>query len=81
MSFLKRPSENYCTGIEDFVCPSVEYMVCEECGGRVEIWSDEDEGECLDCGAKYVKKEGIPSCLEYCEYAMRCKGIIMSRKR
>ncbi len=56
-------------------------MVCEECGGRVEIWSDEDDGECLDCGAKYVKKEELPSCLEYCEYADRCKGIIISRKR
>lgn len=81
MSFLKRPSENYCPGIEDFVRSSVEYMVCEECGGRVEIWSDEDDGECLDCGAKYVKKEELPSCLEYCEYADRCKGIIISRKR
>lgn len=79
MSFIRRPSENYCPGISDFVRPTVNYEVCEECGGRVEIWSDEDEGVCLDCGAKYIKKEKTPSCLEYCEYAEKCKGIILAK--
>jgi len=35
----------------------------------------------MDCGAKHRKKEETPSCLEYCEYAGVCKGIIMSRRR
>jgi hypothetical protein len=81
MSFIKRPSENYCPGISDFIRPTVNYEVCEECGGRVEVWSDEEEGVCLDCGAKYTKKEKTLSCLEYCEYADKCKGIIMSKTR
>jgi DNA-directed RNA polymerase subunit RPC12/RpoP len=27
------------------------YVKCHVCGGTVEIWSDEDAGVCLDCGA------------------------------
>ena len=81
MSFLKRPSENYCPGISDYIRPTVGYEKWEECGGRVEFWSDEVEGVCLDCGAKFRKKEETPSCLEYCDYASVCKGIIMSRRR
>ena len=80
-SLIRRPSESYCPGIQDFVRPSVQYEVCEKCGGRVEVWSDEGEGECLDCGAKWEKKEKTLSCLEYCDYADQCKGIIMSKKR
>jgi hypothetical protein len=81
LSFIRRPSESYCPGIEDFVRPSVKYGKCKVCEGRVEIWSDEDRGVCLDCGARSEENENTPSCLEYCEYADRCKGIIMSKKR
>lgn len=45
----------------------------------MEVWSDEDKGKCIDCGADYEKEEKTPSCLEYCDYAEQCKGIIMSR--
>jgi A2L zinc ribbon domain len=81
LSFIRRPSEAFCPGIQDFVRPTVSYEVCKKCGGRVEVWSDEDEGVCLDCGAKWERKEKMPSCLDYCEYADKCKGIIMSKKR
>jgi len=56
MSFIKRPSENYCPGISDYVRPSVDYEECTECGGRVEFWSDEAEGVCLDCGPSTGRK-------------------------
>jgi hypothetical protein len=81
VSFLKRPSENTCPGIEEFVRPTVSYEVCEKCGGRVEVWSDEDHGVCLDCGERQAKEDPSPSCLEYCEYAPKCKGIIMRKRR
>ena len=81
MSFLKRPSENYCPGISDFVRPKVDYEKCPKCGGRLEFWSDEEKGVCLDCGELVEKEEHTPSCLEYCEYADKCKGIIMSKKK
>jgi hypothetical protein len=28
---------------------SMTYDKCDSCGGRVEVWNDEDTGVCLDC--------------------------------
>ena len=42
----------------------------------MEIWSDEAEGVCLDCGAAWTRPEKEASCLDYCEYADKCKEII-----
>jgi hypothetical protein len=47
----------------------------------VEIWSDEEKGVCLDCGAEWARPEKDASCLEYCEYADKCREIINSKKR
>lgn len=47
----------------------------------MEIWSDEDKGVCLDCGAEWERTDREVSCLEYCEYADKCRGIIMSKRR
>jgi hypothetical protein len=46
----------------------------------VEIWSDEDVAECTECGAEWRRPDKNSSCLEYCEYADKCRGIINSRK-
>ena len=80
MTFIQAPKENYCPGIEDFVRPSVAYEVCVSCGGRVEIWSDEDSGLCSDCNAEWTKPDKEVSCLDYCEYAETCQEIIETRK-
>ncbi len=56
------------------------YEVCKTCGGRVDVWSDEDKGSCLDCDAKWEKKEKAPSYLDYSAYAAKCKGIIMMKR-
>jgi hypothetical protein len=45
----------------------------------VEIWSDEDAGVCLDCGAEWKRAEENASCLDYCEYADKCREIIKAR--
>ena len=29
------------------------YVECDVCGGRVEVWDDEDASVCLDCGAEW----------------------------
>ena len=29
------------------------YVECDVCGGRVEVWNDEDTSVCLDCGAEW----------------------------
>ena len=80
MSFINPPSKNHCPGISDYIRPSVKYKTCEKCGGRVEVWSDEETGICIDCGAKITTEEKAPPCLEYCDYAVICKGIIMQKK-
>ena len=65
-----------CPGIRDFIRPTMKYVKCHLCGGDVEIWSDEDTGACINCGAEWVKPDKEASCLEYCEYADKCKEII-----
>jgi hypothetical protein len=32
---------------------SMVYVECDGCGGRVEVWNDEDASICLDCGAEW----------------------------
>jgi len=65
-----------CPGIRDFVRPTMKYVKCHVCGEDVEIWSDEDTGICLECGADWVKPVNEASCLDYCEYADKCREII-----
>jgi len=54
----------------------MKYVKCHECGGDVEIWSDEDSGFCMDCNAEWTKPDKEVSCLDYCEYADACREII-----
>jgi DNA-directed RNA polymerase subunit RPC12/RpoP len=68
-----------CPGISNFIRPKPEYIPCVNCGSSVEIWTDEEETDCPNCGAKVSRK--VQSCLDYCEYAEECKKIIAERKR
>ena len=79
---VKRPqpsSPQTCPGIREFLRPTMAYVRCHVCGGTVEIWSDEDAGVCLDCGAEWKRAEENASCLDYCEYADKCREIIKAR--
>ena len=66
-----------CPGLNDYVRPKPEYKTCPECSSDVEIWSDEDESECSDCGNKIFRK--VESCLKWCEYSQKCKQIIQEK--
>jgi hypothetical protein len=59
----------------------MSYVKCHSCGGDVEIWSDEEKGVCLVCGAEWARPDKEASCLDYCEYANKCREIINSKKR
>ncbi|NOZ82621.1 MAG: hypothetical protein GXN98_02210 [Euryarchaeota archaeon] len=48
-------------------------MRCPKCGAEVEIWSDETEAECEECGT-VVKKTRENLCINWCEYAEKCVG-------
>lgn len=70
-----------CPGIRKFVRPVPEYFKCPNCGGTVEIWSDEDVGICDTCNKELGRPEKEQSCLEWCEYADKCREIINRMKR
>ncbi len=59
-----------CPGLENHLRPKPQYITCPNCGGDLEIWTDEDEADCLDCGTKVYRD--IQSCLDWCEYADEC---------
>jgi DNA-directed RNA polymerase subunit RPC12/RpoP len=46
---------------------------CPNCGAEVEMFSDELRIKCRKCG-KYVYKEQVPSCIEWCASARQCLG-------
>ncbi|MCX8162517.1 MAG: hypothetical protein N3E44_05990 [Candidatus Bathyarchaeota archaeon] len=64
-----------CPGIANLIRPIPEYIECPNCGSEIEIWSDEDEATCSSCGAVAVRRQRL-SCLEWCEYADKCREII-----
>jgi len=34
---------------------SMTYVECDACGGRIEVWNDEDTSVCLDCGEEWQR--------------------------
>lgn len=58
--------------------PTPAYLKCPKCSADVEIWSDEEEAQCPSCGTTVSRK--VQSCLDYCEFADKCKGMIQMKK-
>ncbi|MBS7627090.1 phosphohydrolase [Candidatus Bathyarchaeota archaeon] len=67
-----------CPGIVKLVRPTPESITCPKCKRTLEIWSDEKETVCDGCGAKVSREMGT-LCLEYCDYADKCREIISRR--
>lgn len=61
-----------CPG-QDFRNLRVALHKCPNCGAEVEIFSDENKVKCPKCG-KYVFREKLPSCIEWCASARQCLG-------
>ncbi|UCE95868.1 MAG: hypothetical protein JSV51_09245 [Candidatus Bathyarchaeota archaeon] len=70
-----------CPGIKKFIRPTPEYFPCSNCGGNVEIWTDEDAGVCDTCEKESSRPEKEQSCLDWCDYADKCRELINSQKR
>jgi NADH pyrophosphatase NudC (nudix superfamily) len=64
--------ESKCPG-QEFRNLRVELHKCPNCGAEVEIFSDEVKVKCPQC-AKYVFREKMPSCIEWCASARQCLG-------
>lgn len=70
MSSLK----DSCPGSKEITSPFPEEMTCLYCNTSLEIWSDETETVCDNCG-KTVSREMKTTCLEWCPAAKECVGI------
>lgn len=68
-----------CPGISQFMNPTPSYFKCPNCHGDVEIWSDEEEAACPNCGTM-VSRGKLQSCLDYCEFADKCRDMIETKK-
>jgi hypothetical protein len=73
---MSSASRKNCPGIRELTRPTLRYLKCQHCGGDIEIWSDEEKGTCIDCGGEWTKPNNKGSCLDYCEYAEKCKEIV-----
>jgi len=78
---VSRSNFETCPGVRKFVRPVPEFFPCPDCSGEVEIWSDEDVGMCNTCNKRFGRSEKEQSCLDWCEYAEKCREIIKSKKR
>lgn len=71
--------ENICPGAKRFLQPTPEEFFCTNCGGRVEIWSDEMTSECPNCGST-VSRVKEKTCLDWCASAEQCLGVMKYNK-
>ena len=62
-----------CPGAARIREPIPEFFECPQCGAEVEIWTHENSRKCDECGYE-VFKEHVPSCIEWCKYAVQCVG-------
>jgi anaerobic ribonucleoside-triphosphate reductase len=60
--------------------PTPSFLKCPQCGSDVEIWSDEEKVQCPTCGI-IVSRGKVQSCLDWCEYADKCKDLMEAKKR
>jgi hypothetical protein len=70
-----------CPGLRDLLQPKPVYINCHVCGAELEIWTDEDQTTCSSCGAEWKRPDENAVCLQYCQYADKCRGIIAERKK
>jgi hypothetical protein len=69
-----------CPGIKNFLRPKPEFIQCPNCAATVEIWTDEETAICDICEKEVKRTEKEASCLEWCEFADKCRAIIQNKK-
>ena len=62
-----------CPGSAEIRQPTPEDIRCQKCGEKIEIWSDEPDTACKNCGHMNARPIGT-SCIEWCAYAKECVG-------
>jgi protein-tyrosine-phosphatase/ribosomal protein S27E len=63
---------NKCPGAANMRSPTIKIKKCYECGEEVEIFSDEMQVKCSNCG--FTVYNDLQSCVQWCKYAVECVG-------
>lgn len=62
-----------CPGSLEIRTPYPEDISCPFCYEKNEIWSDEPDMACKECG-QIITRDMLPSCIEWCPSARECVG-------
>lgn len=52
---------------------TADEVLCQACGRKVELFSDEQRRRCPHCGSR-VSRDAVPSCAAWCSAAEACLG-------
>ncbi|MCX6354463.1 MAG: phosphohydrolase [Candidatus Aureabacteria bacterium] len=61
-----------CPGMERIRASFPDEIPCA-CGKKVEMWPDDTEARCPECG-EIVKRDVPPTCIDWCASARECVG-------
>ena len=61
-----------CPGASDIRTPTITLKVCPECGEEIEIFSNEMQVKCSNCG--FTVYNDVEACIQWCKYAEECVG-------
>jgi ribosomal protein S27E len=66
---------DHCPGAANLRTPTLKVKKCPQCGGEVEVFSNDVAVKCTQCG--FVVYNDIASCVQWCKHAQECVGIEM----
>jgi predicted RNA-binding Zn-ribbon protein involved in translation (DUF1610 family) len=69
---------DHCPGAANIRTPTLSIKKCPQCGNEVEIFSNDVEVACDNCG--FVIYNDILSFVQWCKYAKECVGEETYRK-
>jgi NADH pyrophosphatase NudC (nudix superfamily) len=63
---------DHCPGAANLRTPTLSIKKCPQCGGEVEVFSNDVSVTCSNCG--FVVYNDIMTCVQWCKYAKECTG-------
>lgn len=67
-----------CPGAANIRSATIILKKCPNCGEKVELFSDEMQVKCDNCG--FTVYNNIESCVQWCKYARACVGDELYKK-
>ncbi len=61
-----------CPGAVNVRTPTIKIKKCPQCGENVEMFSNELQTNCPECG--FTIYDNIASCVKWCKFAVECVG-------